>query len=437
MKTISFLWDTACVEQSKLHELNQKVTHSIEKLQQTRHHNNYQTPQSSINCAFDKNIPEQVTTHMNAKKKLNPRAMVIVGIGGSNLGTQAIYEALYGKEGNPEFPLYFADTVDSDYITGLLKKIEYLLQDKQTVLLTLISKSGSTTESIANFECFLQLLKKYHPTDYIKNVIIITDENSKLWNLAGDYKFDRLPIPALVGGRYSVFSAVGLFPLACTGIDINQLLLGAQTIARDCLDSNRETNPAARSATIIAYHYFNNTPINDLFIFNVALESIGKWYRQLMGESIGKEINIFGKKVNIGITPTVSIGSTDLHSVGQLYLGGPFDKFTTFIWIEKNNHTVTIPAMPEYETLVPHIQGKSLAQVMNAIFRGVQKAYINNNRPFITITMPEKNAYYIGQLLQLQMIQMMYLGALLDVNPFDQPEVELYKEQTRKILKYE
>jgi glucose-6-phosphate isomerase len=365
----------------------------------------------------DTSIIAKVKDLVARKQKHNPAMMIVVGIGGSNLGAQAVYEALYGKQGNLHFPLYFADTVDSDHIHALMQRAEHALQSKRTIIITVISKSGATTETIANFECFLELLKKYHPNNYYEFVVGITDENSALWDLAADQKFDQLVIPKAIGGRYSVFTAVGLMPLLFAQIDIEDFIKGAHTA---------DAKSAATSASIIAYHYENGKNIHDLFLFDSALESLGKWYRQLMGESLGKD----GK----GITPTVSMGSTDLHSVGQLYLGGPHDKITTFVHIAHAQHHVQIPNMNEYEKLVAHLQGNTLESIMKAIFEGTQKTYEQRKNPYITYLFPKKNAFSIGQFLQTKMLEMIMLGHLLDVNPFDQPQVELYKTQTRKIL---
>ena len=365
----------------------------------------------------DAKVLASVHELVEKKIKHNPAMMIVVGIGGSNLGAQAVYDAVYGKEGNQHFPLFFADTVDSDYIYALLQRAEHALKNKRNILITVISKSGTTTETIANFECFLELLKKYHPNKYHEFVVAITDESSALWNLAAVEKFDRLAIPAALGGRYSVMSPVGLFALCFAQVSIDELIKGAQ---------EADTMHAATSASIIAYQYANGKNIHDFFVFDTALESLGKWYRQLMGESLGKD----GK----GITPTVSLGSTDLHSVGQLYLGGPHDKAATFLYVTHPKHEIKIPMMNEYDALVPHLQRKSLAAVMKAIFEGTQKAYVQSKIPYITYMLPKKSAFYIGQFLQTKMIEMVMLGHLLDVNPFDQSQVELYKTQTRKIL---
>jgi glucose-6-phosphate isomerase len=146
-----------------------------------------------------------------------------------------------------------------------------------------------------------------------------------------------------------------------------------------------------------------------------------------MGESIGKTNDV-------GIIPTVSVGSTDLHSVGQLYLGGPSVIFTTFVLVEKNKSNLVLPRDHSFDSLVPHLQGKSFAMIMDAIIEGTQHAYRTAKRAYVTIALPEKSAYYMGQFMQLKMMEMVYLGFLLDVNPFDQPAVEQYKKETRRLL---
>ena len=407
MGSIDFLYDHALVPADQISKSIQALEPLINKV-----------PSLEVSrVVHDAKVLASVQKLAEKKIKHNPALMIVVGIGGSSLGAQAVYDALYGKGGNQHFPLFFADTVDSDYIYALLQRAEHALKNKRNILISVISKSGTTTETIANFECFLELIKRYHPNNYYEFVVAITDEGSALWNLAAIEKFDRLAIPDAIGGRYSVLSPVGLFPLCFAQVAIEELIKG--TLAADALR-------AATSASIIAYHYNKGKNVHDFFVFDTALQSLGTWYRQLMGESLGKA----GK----GITPTVSVGSTDLHSVGQLYLGGPHDKTTTFMYVTHAKHDIKIPTMNEYDALVPHLQGKSLAAVMQAIFQGTQKAYAQSKIPYITYMLPKKSAFYIGQFLQSQMIEMIMLGHLLEVNPFDQPQVELYKTQTRKIL---
>ena len=396
----------------------------------------YFTEYASINLIDDNNSLGKIKSIISEKKMLNPKVLVVIGIGGSNLGTMAVQEALLGKLYNQygsETKILYADTVDSDQIFVISKIVEWVLRHGENVLINVVSKSGGTTETIANFQVLIDILKKYKQ-NYQDYVIVTTDQNSKFFNFALNNKFTVLEIPKKVGGRFSIFSPVGLFPLGILGVNIDELIEGAKIMRDKCLIKNIKINPAALSASIIYNYSKKNKNIHDLFIFSPDLESFGKWYRQLMAESIGKEFNIQQKQIFNGITPTVSIGSTDLHSMAQLYLGGPFDKFTTFISVKNNRFGVEVPNDPEYSQLVEGIQGNRLHTIMDAILRGVQKAFEKGNRPFTEIILPEKSESSIGQLLQLKMMEIMYLGYLMEVNPFDQPNVENYKSETKKIL---
>jgi len=439
MKPIAFDIQSAGCDAAVLAEYNQQLQPEIARITAARGAG-YTTDYASINLPDDEQMLVRVLELVAEKKVFEPSVLVVIGIGGSSLGTRAVHEALNGMYYNEQFPdikFYCVETVDSDNVWDVLLLVEQALEMQERVLVNVISKSGSTTETIANYELCVALLKNYWDEAYRDYVIITTDEDSKLWHLGQKDNITCLPIPKHVGGRYSVFSAVGLFPLAMLGVDIRALCAGARDMVARCCDTTLENNPAALSAAIIAYHYRQNKNIHDTFLFSVDLEGVGRWYRQLMGESIGKERNRAGDVVHVGMTPTVSIGSTDLHSVGQLYLGGPHDKFTTFITVEHMKSDCVVPVLPQFESLVANIQGRSLVSIMEAIVHGVQKAYRTQQVPFVTITIPEKSSSYIGQLLQCKMLEMMYLGFLLEVNPFDQPHVENYKQETRKILAHE
>jgi glucose-6-phosphate isomerase len=211
------------------------------------------------------------------------------------------------------------------------------------------------------------------------------------------------------------------------------LVEGASQIRTVCTNENIEENPALLSAATIFYHQKKGKNINDTFIFHPELESVGKWYRQLMGESLGKEHDLQGNVIHAGVTPTVSVGSTDLHSVGQLYLGGPRDKITTFVYTEDTTQTVRIPDTLEFP-LVEGISGKNDSDIMKAICEGTKIAYKNQGLPFMEVILEKISEKELGAFLQFKMIEMMYLGQLLNVNAFDQPHVELYKVETKRIL---
>lgn len=387
----------------------------------------YDDPRASINLPFDAEMHNQVCGL--AMGYADVELIVVVGIGGSNLGTMAVHSAVMGEYQRRGKRALYADTVDPKKIQEIAAIIVEHQEARKRTLIIGISKSGGTTETIANFEILVEAHTRAggRPRD----VVVISGEGSQFWRIAERSGYATLPIPAAVGGRYSVFSPVGLFPLTVIGVDTAALLDGARVMRDRCLQ-DVDQNPAAQSAILLKYHSASRN-IMDLFLFAPALEHVGKWYRQLMGESIGKEHDRSGKVVWNGPTPTVSIGSTDLHSMAQLYLGGPQDKYTTFVTVQPLEEP-RIPSHDEYEHLVPHIQGRPLGELMEAIVHGTQAAFRNGARPYSTITLPNTGEVTIGALLQFKMMEMLYLGALMNVNPFDQPAVEQYKVETKRLL---
>lgn len=435
MNVRHFEYQESCqVSSEQIASLMTSLLPELQRMQKARHHG-YDTEYACLNVPFDDAMSNTVQAMVTAKKALNPTLVVVVGIGGSHLGTYAVYQALYGtlyNQVSDQVKLYCADTVAPDYIHEIICVIEQELQKKQgQVIINLVSKSGSTTESIANFEIFLALIQ-HHRSSYKECIVVTTDEGSPLWQLAQQEGFSCLPIPPTLGGRYSVFSPVGLFPLALVGVDCTELRAGARAAVTSVLESDPTDNPAVITALLLAWYYKQGIRIHDTFLFDPALEGIGKWYRQLLAESVGKESTQEG--TSVGITPTVSLGSTDLHSVGQLYLGGPHNFFTTFVTVQSHAVDVRIPNYPQYHSLVANIQGRSLATLMDAIYKGVSRAYGKGNRPFVVWKLAQKNPFYIAQLLQYKMFEVLYVCFLLRVNPFNQPQVELYKQETRRIL---
>ena len=435
MNNIKFTYNSSLINDNEIKKFSATLKEEIKKTNDAIN-SNYSDDRSSINLLDDKKLRKEIKHMIDKKRILDLKYIVVLGIGGSNLGTTAVQEAVLGKLYNQHtsnIKILYTDTVDTDLITDTIKIIEPVLKNKENVLINCISKSGTTTETIANFEVFLNLLKKYKK-DYQKYVVITTDKDSKLWNLAKSEGFDILQIPKKVGGRFSVFSPVGLFPLGLIGININKLIEGALKMRNNCLSFDIFKNPAALSAVILYIHYKKGINIHDTFLFSTDFESVGKWYRQLMAESLGKKYDKQKQKIYNGMTPTVSIGSTDLHSMAQLYLGGPYDKFTTFVRVNEYKIDVEIPDLPKYSNLVEHIEKIKMKKIMDAILQGMQQAFINGNRPFVEISMPDKSEYFVGQLLQMKMMEIIYLGHLMNVNPFDQPNVEEYKIETKKIL---
>lgn len=407
------------------------ITETVQKLSVYKNHlkdvakaNNYESDEASINLPFDEALFKKVADLKAKKVGSNLKYIVVIGIGGSNLGTKAIYDAMYGFYDMVElkrFPkMIFLDTQDEEVLAKTVKLIN-TLGTKEEILINAISKSGGTTETAANMEVVYEALtKKFGEVN--DRFVITTDEGSKMQAAAEKLGINVLNLPKKVGGRYSIFSAVGLFPLTMIGFNMDALRKGSQTMRDSSLE---EDSPAMISAAILYLHYKNGKNINDNFIFLPQLESLGKWYRQLQGESVGKDEK--------GITPTVSIGSTDLHSVGQLYLGGPKDKITTFIYGENSKVDTIVPQNTVFN-LVDVIPGKKISSIMHAIIGGIKVAYINQKMPYMEVVFDTVSAESIAEFMQFKMMEMMYLGKLMGVNTFDQPQVELYKVETKKIL---
>jgi len=399
MKEFKFEYQkTSLIKDSVIDDLLEKLNPEVQNIK-NEFNKQYDSRYAFAYVPFDEENLNTVKSVINEKQKLQPTALVVIGIGGSNLGTWAVHEAINGKFSNK---VYFADTVDSDYINDIAQLVECELKQNKNVIINIVSKSGTTTETIAISEQFIALLKKYKQNKFNDFIVITTDINSKLYDYAKEINCSVLTVPTNLGGRYSVFSPVGLFPLGLLGINLEELLHGARTC---------NLNDVAKSAAILYQHYKNGINIHDTFLFSVNLEVLGKWYRQLMAESLGKG--------GVGMTPTVSIGSTDLHSMVQLYLGGPIDKFTTFVTVAKTN-----------------IEVCDFAKIMNAMIKGTQIAYQKNDRPFCTITLENKSEYNLGQFMQFKMYEVVYLAYLLGVNPFNQPNVEDYKSETKKLLQH-
>jgi glucose-6-phosphate isomerase len=397
----------------------------------------YNAVEGSLNLSKDAALITEVKALAEQKTSPSLKYNIVVGIGGSNLGTKAVYDAILGfrdtmsPEGEEYPKLLFAETTDPEWLLGIEHLIENL-QSPDEILVTVISKSGGTTETLANFEIIgAALTSKFG--DVHERIVAITDEGSKLWDAADAKNIARLSLPKQIGGRYSVLSAVGLFPLQTVHIDIAQLQQGAAQMLDSCLGDGGQ-NIAAESAQTLAAHLQKGYTINDNFFFHPELESLGKWYRQLMGESVGKAQSLTGETVHTGITPTVSLGSTDLHSVGQLYLGGPKDKLTTFVSAPNKNVHVPVPENRIFPDLVPVINGKTAEDIMQAILNGVQIAYQKANLPYMHVTLDKIDEASLGAFLQFKMLEMMYLGQLLNVNSFDQPNVEDYKVETKRLL---
>lgn len=429
MTPITFRCRDSLVPKKDISRIKKTLNREIERIKSARELS-YEDERSSINLPFDRENLAVVKSLVKEKTKLNPSYLILVGVGGSSLGAMAIQEAVLGKFYNHfgRVKIIYTDTVDQGSLDSVIKIIEPELRKGRNIILNMVSKSGSTVETVVNFEVLLGVLKK-HRKDYEKYVVVATNRDSVLWKLALLKNFSVLEIPAKVGGRYSVFSSAGLFPLGMIGVDLEKLLEGARYSVSGCM---KEDSPASLFASLAYYHWKKGRNIFNMFFYETDFESVGKWHRQLMAESLGKEKDSKGKRISAGITPIVSLPQ-DLHSMAQLYLGGPHDKFTAFISIRKNRG-LRVPVFQGYDALVKNIQGRHLNEITKAIYEGVKAAFKKSGMPFTETLLPDSSEHSVGQFLQFAMIEMMCLGYLLNVNPFDQPSVEAYKAEIRRML---
>jgi glucose-6-phosphate isomerase len=393
----------------------------------------YDTPYGAFYAPQDSHAIDVIKNLALTLQKSQPTLLMLVGIGGSNMGTLAVAQALLGNfNGGKGIKFYCADTIDNDYTQELLKIFEDELMLGGSVILCIVTKSGTTAETIINAALFYELLKKYRPNDYAEHTVYITDASSPLVTVAVQQGSWLLEIPKNVGGRFSVFTAVGLFPLALLGIDIDDFCRGAAVMLSEMLEHG-EKSEAARTAATLFSHYERGYVIHDIFPFTPEFVFLAQWYKQLIGESLGKKYDLAGRLVEVGITPTVSIGTTDLHSVVQLYLAGPHNRITTFIKVLHESENVVVPDN-ELGRIIPGLARRSVTFIKNAIFTGVTAAYKKESRPFMIVELPDKSSYHLGAFMMMKMIETLFLARLFSINPFDQPAVELYKEETRRVL---
>lgn len=339
--------------------------------------------------------------------------IVILGIGGSALGITCLRDALKGNlwnhHGSPR--LFVVDNLDT------LPELEKVV-DLEKTLFIVISKSGTTPETMAQYFYFKEKVSK-------EQFVFITDPQAgELREIGREYKIPMLDIPENTGGRFSVLSPVGLFPAALLDVDIEELLRGAEEMADSFQKSEWELNlpfQLATAAYLLEFKHGISTHV--LMPYASRLASLGAWYAQLLSESLGKQ----GK----GLTPVPAIGVTDQHSQLQLWAEGPKDKLIMFIEVEKEKSPV-IPRISRKP--LAYLSGLKFHELQNIEKRGTEQALTEYGRPNLTIRIPEVTPYEVGQLLMFFECSIAFLGEYYRINAFDQPGVELGKKLTRRLL---
>jgi glucose-6-phosphate isomerase len=279
------------------------------------------------------------------------------------------------------------------------------------------------------------LLDKLGPESLREHIVATTDaKQGTLRKIADGSKLQCLEVPDGVGGRFSVLSAVGLFSTAMCGIDIDSLLAGARDMDERISCEDFYKNPAAINAAI-NYHFYNQGKrISVMMPYSYALKDLADWYRQLWAESLGKKEDLAGNEVFIGPTPVKALGTTDQHSQVQLYREGPNDKLFTFLQVENFDKDIEIGPAPDCAPELDFLAGKNLSTLLNNEKTATEFALLQDRRPCLTVIVPKVDAYAVGQFIYFFEVTTSIAGGLFNINPYDQPAVELGKEATFALM---
>ncbi len=384
----------------------------------------------------DEIVADILATAKSVRKKF--KYFVVLGIGGSALGPIMAFNALkhlhYNelppkKRGGPKF--YVEDNVDPVRMQALLDVIV-----PEETCFNVISKSGATSETMTQFLIIADILEK-KGLSLPEHMIFTTDEKrGNLIKIDEKYggKFKKYVLPDGVGGRFSELCPVGLLPAAVLGIDIKGMLAGAAYMDGLCSKPSIAKNPALCLAAMQYITMQQGKNINVMMPYSDNLKLVADWYCQLWAESLGKALDLDGKVVNVGTTPVKSLGVTDQHSQVQLYTEGPFDKVITFISVKNYATEMPIPHGCEDIPDVGFLGGHTMQELIQAENTATAYALMKAGRMNYTITLPEVNAFTLGQLMFLLEMQTAYTGALLNINTFNQPGVENGKKATFALL---
>ena len=382
-------------------------------------------------------LPSSITEeHLNDLKataqvlRENCEVVVVAGIGGSYLGARAVIEALsdsFGwlrekKEGQPVI-LFAGHNIGEDYLYELT---DYL-KDKKFGIIN-ISKSGTTTETALAFRLLREQCERQRGKEMARKVIVaVTDAKKGAARTMADKEgYKSFIIPDNVGGRFSVLTPVGLLPIAVAGFDIEQLVNGAREMEKVCAGKNLMENPSALYAATRNELYQNGKKIEILVNFQPKLHYFMEWWKQLYGESEGKD--------HKGIYPSSVDFSTDLHSMGQWIQEGERTIYETVVSIETPNHELHVPSDEENLDGLNFLAGKRIDEVNKMAELGTQLAHVDGGVPNLRVSVPKLNEYYLGQLIYFFEKACGISGYLLEVNPFNQPGVEAYKKNMFALL---
>ena len=350
--------------------------------------------------------------------------LVVCGIGGSYLGARCALEALNGLKNDDKLEIIFmGQTFSPNYVAQVM---DYL--KGKNFAINVISKSGTTTETSISFRLLKELLEKQVGKEKARKAIYATTDKEKgalktLCNIEG---YATYVLPSDIGGRYSVFTAVGTFPLACAGADVDALLKGAQDARNDARNKALKDNECYKYAVMRDYMYRHNKPVEMYVTYEPQMSQISEWLKQLFGESEGKE--------HKALFPASATFSTDLHSLGQYIQDGTPLLFETIINVKEPKQDIKIPHDNDDLDGLNYLEGKDLAFVNQKAFEGTLKAHEDGGVPCNVIYLDKLDEYNLGYLFYFFMRACAMSAYMLDINPFNQPGVEVYKKNMFHLL---
>lgn len=418
------------ISDEQLKELAQKTTPLIEKLNDAR------KPYREL--PYNDRYPKQVKA-LAEQVRNECEIFVVLGIGGSALGNIALQTALnpymYNIDPNQRKgpQLFVFDNVDPAQFGSFL---DWVGDKLDKTIFNVISKSGRTAETAAQFSVIRQMLLERLGESGCKKQIIATTDSSqgtmrKITNQAG---FRDLEVPDGVGGRFSVLSPVGLLSAAVCGIDIEALLAGAREMDKRVSNTDFFKNPAALNAAVNWYYYKHGKPISVMMPYCYALKDFSDWYRQLWAESLGKRVDTSGKEVFVGPTPVKALGTTDQHSQVQLYREGPNDKLFTFLQVGEFDREVVLGEAPDIAPELEYLSKAKMSALLNSEKLATEYALIQDKRPCMTVLFDRVCPETVGQFIYLYEVTTSIAGLLFNIDAYDQPAVELGKEATFALM---
>lgn len=428
MSNIKVTLEKAGIDKKEFTKFNKKVEKIHEELHSIADDENEFAGWLHLPTNYDKKEFERIKK--SAKKiKKDSEVFVVIGIGGSYLGARAVIEALtntfYNINPNRKTPQIFfvGNNMSPNYLNDLLECI-----GNRDLSINVISKSGTTTEPAIAFRIFREFLESKYGTDEARRRIYVTTDKERgaLKTLSNEEEYETFVIPDNIGGRYSVLTAVGLLPIAVAGIDIDKLMQGALSAQNKYAEENLKYNDCYKYAVARNILYENKKDIELLVDYEPKLHYFIEWWKQLYGESEGKDLK--------GIFPAGVEFTTDLHSMGQYIQQGRRNLFETVLNVEKSKTDIKIETDEDNLDGLNYLVGKTLDYVNKKAMEATIAAHVDGDVPNILITMEKLDEENLGQLIYFFELACAMSGKLLGVNPFNQPGVEAYKKNMFTLL---